>query len=340
MILRNYTPFLPLFFESCDLQDRDFGVLVLRGTFDILPGATLRPNPQQAPIVEADVWHGEPNLSSVYLESDLAPFKPQTDILVNAVAHAPGGRPLPDWNINVRVGPVCKALHVTGPRAWVKEAGRWQLEAPEPVSEVPIRYEHAFGGIWATNWGETHICPENPIGVGFGDDEGMSSADRIQAPQIESPDTPVVEWGKRYRPEGLGPICRSWQPRLGRAGTFDDDWQRSRWPRLPLDFKYSFHSAAHPDLIAPGFLRGDEEIELVSLSSDGTLRSWLPGYRMGTLCRLMDGSMSVAPLVLDTLMLDVPAMRTYITWRSFIPIAKPIRVIEARLAQSNGGHNG
>ncbi|MBK9258908.1 MAG: DUF2169 domain-containing protein [Polyangiaceae bacterium] len=162
MILRNYTPFPPLLFDGRDVQGRDFAVLVLRGTFDIIPGAPLRPNPTQQPIVESDVWHGEPNYSSVYMESDLAPFKPRTDILVNAIAHAPGGRPLPDWQVGIEVGPIKKRLRVTGPRAWVREGGEWKLEDPAPVTEVPLRYEYAFGGIYKSNWGDEHIFMRIP----------------------------------------------------------------------------------------------------------------------------------------------------------------------------------
>ena len=123
MIVRNYTPFRTLLFDSRDVAGRDFGVLAIRGTFDILPGAPLRPNPKQRPLVETDIWHGAPNESSVYLESDLAPFKPRADIMFNAVAYAPGGRPLREWLVTVQVGSLRKALRVTGPRQWVREGG-------------------------------------------------------------------------------------------------------------------------------------------------------------------------------------------------------------------------
>lgn len=327
MILRNYTPFSPIFFESRDVQGRDFGVLALRGTFDIVPGGALRPSPKQPPIVEADVWHGEPNASSLRMESDLAPFKPRTDICFDAVAHAPGGRPLPDWNVRVQVGAVRKELRVTGPRAWVREGGEWKLNDPQLVSEVPLRYERAFGGAWKTSWGETHLFEENPIGVGFVEGEVPWGTDEIPAPQIESPDDPVVEWGKRYRPEGLGPIARSWQPRLRKAGTADDDWQRTRWPQLPLDFEYSFYNTAHPDLIAPGFLRGDEEVELEGLWPEGVLRFWLPGRGVGVLVEHSAGSkLCRAPL--DSMNVHLEALQVQLVWRVSPPLDGPARAIE------------
>ena len=41
MLFRNYTPFTPLHFESRDEKQNDFGVVVLRGTFQIENGQTL-----------------------------------------------------------------------------------------------------------------------------------------------------------------------------------------------------------------------------------------------------------------------------------------------------------
>jgi hypothetical protein len=336
MILRNYTPFPPLLFDGRDVQGHDFGVLVLRGTFDIIPGAALRPNPKQEPVVVADVWYGEPNVSSIRLDSDLAPFKPRTDVVVNATAFAPGGRALPSWETRVRVGDLDKRLRVTGPRAWVREGRNWTLEEPQAVLEVPMRYEYAFGGMYETNWGDSKVCLENPVGKGFVEGDVPDHFDRWPAPQIESLQDPVIELGKRYVPEGFGVIARSWQPRLGRAGKFDDEWQKTRWPELPLDFDFAFYNAAHDDLVVPGYLRGDEEVELEGLTPEGSLRFYLPGYKLGILLRYKDGSMAVARVLLDTVFLDAPEMKAYLTWRSVMPKGKPIRVIESRLLRARG----
>jgi hypothetical protein len=331
MIIRNYTPFSPLYFESRDVQGRDFGVFVLRGTFDIIPGQALRPCPKQEPIVDADQYFGEVGKSSLRVESDLAPFKPKTDIHVLVTAKAPGGRPLPDWLVRVKVGAVEKTLRVTGPRKWVKEGGTYRLTDPEPVLEVPIRYEHAFGGIWKDNWGNEKVFEENPVGVGFVGDEVPSYPDEIPAPQIEDPEDPIGEIGRIHKPQGLGPIARSWQPRRGLAGTFDDAWLKGRWPELPYDFDFRFYGNAHPGLTCSGFLRGNEEITMEGMGDDSDGRAYLPSYTLALLLRRKEGSLAVAPVLMDTLTVDLEARRVYLTWRGTFSVQKRLRVLEARM---------
>jgi hypothetical protein len=134
----------------------------------------------------------------------------------------------------------------------------------------------------------------------------------------------------------MGPLARSWEPRLGLAGTFDDAWRASRWPDLPLDFDFAHYNSAHPDLIAEVPLRGDEEIALEGVHPEGDLKLSLPAYRMALLFRLKDGALAPAPLFLDTLLVDVPKGRVHLTWRATFNKRHPIRVIEARMQQPNG----
>src|SRR5262245_63332258 len=139
MIVEHHSPFATLMFSSRDPQQRDFYVVVLRGTFRIEPNAPLRLDAEQHPIVETDVFHADPHASSLFLEGDLAPFKPRSDIQIHAVAHAPGGWATPHWLVRARVGSIEKTLRVTGPRRWVKgDGGTWELTEPEPCVEVPV----------------------------------------------------------------------------------------------------------------------------------------------------------------------------------------------------------
>lgn len=160
MELINHTPFPSHSFQAQDQHGQPSHVLVMRATYEIKSDGTLELSEKQAPIVLTDEYHGEPNKSSVRQESDLVPYKPRCDVIVNATAYAPGGRPSPGFLVGVRIngpsgeggepGPVLleKKLIVTGPRCWEKGMlGGWKLKPPSvPITSLPFRYEYAFGG--------------------------------------------------------------------------------------------------------------------------------------------------------------------------------------------------
>jgi hypothetical protein len=340
MIVRNYTRFWPFLFHSVDPQGREFGVFVLRGALQIAPGRVVKLDPEQPEVAIQDVFHGDLRSSSLRMEGDLAPFKYRTDIHINATAYAPGGWPAPAWLIRARIGKLEKTLRVTGPRRWVREGSEYSLTDPEPCREVPVRYENAFGGVFEDAWGDRRTFEENPIGKGYLP-EGKAPTDvTFEAPQIESPDDPVTELGRIHKPEGFGPIRRGWLPRRAFAGTYDDAWLQGRWPHTPLDFDYRFYNSAHPDLVYPGYLRGDEEVSLENLHPDGALELRLPGYELGLVALLDTGSRAVVPMLLDTLMIDVPEGRLYMTWRGAFSKRRPIQALEACMAAPGGDTRG
>jgi hypothetical protein len=330
MIFRNYTPFPHLVFESRDEKRRDFGVLVLRGTFEILENQSIKPAPNQEPIVMADQYRGEPGRSSLRMENNLAPYKPKSDVHLDAVAHAPNGQPRTAWRVGVEVGKVKKELAVTGPRYWHKTLTGWILSDAIPTTEVPIQYESAYGGIRHKG---KEVVPHatNPIGSGVVDSAALADSKPIQAPNNLPIEDTTPEMNLEMKVEGLGPLAPAWQPRLQYAGTFDTMWERTRWPDLPEDFKFDFYNSAHPDLIYPGFLQGNEPIRLKNLTPSGDLSFSLPDYQLGMLYRFEDGQLSLAPMQLDTLHLDVPKMRAFLVWRGLYPLGKPLRVLEARM---------
>lgn len=330
MIFRNYTPFPQLIFESRDEQRRDFGVLVLRGTFEIIPGKPLKPIPKQEPIVMADQYHGEPGKSSLRMENNLAPYKPKSDIHLDAVAHAPGGQPRAAWRVAVEVGKLKKELAVTGPRFWTKSALGWSLSHPLAVPQVPIRYEAAYGGTWQLGK-EIGVFPHNSVGAGFVNKKALDESKPVPAPTILPMEMPTPEMNKDIKVEGLGPISPPWQPRLQYAGTFDAVWERTRWPDLPENFKFDFYNSAHPDLIYPGFLQGNESVRVINLTPAGELAFTLPDYLLAMLYRFEDGQLAPAPMQLDTVHLDLPTMRAHLVWRGLYPLGKPMRVLEARM---------
>jgi len=128
----------------------------------------------------------------------------------------------------------------------------------------------------------------------------------------------------------VGPIGKTWFPRIDLAGTYDEPWQAGRWPNLPEDFDFGFWNCAHPELQIP-YLAGAEKIELYNLIPQGRLEFWLPGYLPLVLVRYRNGEVKEARVNLDTLFIAPDDRRVSLVWRATILAEPPVRVVEARL---------
>ncbi len=281
--LKNLTPFPNFRYYSRDNENREFGIVIVKATYEIAEDGTLVVAEEQAPMLFTDTCHGEVNLSSLWHPSDLVPYKPATDIIINAVAHAPRGEPTSDWLCGIKVSSgatdlFSKQLRVTGPRQWQpvwkrklseKEASEWErhrrmfdhweLSPPTPTIKVPLRYEYAFGGeiqISITDDGALIYDTDhhNPLGCGKLNSEWSDHTKSVAAPQIESPDDPIKEPYKNYRPQNFGPIPPAWLPRRPLGGTYDEHWQDNVWPAWPTDYSFAYHNSAYPDLVIDPYL--------------------------------------------------------------------------------------
>lgn len=103
MELLNHTPFPCLSFTAMDQADREYHVVVMRATVGMADDETLFYLDEQLPILLKDQHYGEANQSSVAYESDLAPFKPKCDVIVNGTAHAPGKKPSRCFEVGIRI---------------------------------------------------------------------------------------------------------------------------------------------------------------------------------------------------------------------------------------------
>lgn len=349
MKMENFSPFPNLRFYNTDNRGAEFGVLLIKGTYNIGADDRLAIADVQEPLALADGHYGAVNVSSLRMPSDLVPKKPRSDVIVNAVARAPGGRALPSWICGVRVEGrhrMEKRLRVTGSRRWeprwsvservLSSLGKderrhvfqgWALSEPEPTTEVPIRYELAFGGLQDRAQeaeGEPFFVADerNPIGRGWIDRELTSIDQPAPAPQIEDEAAPLVDPYERPAPAGLGAIPPAWLPRRPLGGTYDDHWKEHVWPDWPGDYSYAYHNSAHPDLIYPDLLVGDETVTLFGLDADAPERTLrLPGHMVMVEAERADGARPTAAMELDTLLLDLvdenPARhRAFLTWRT------------------------
>ncbi len=335
MELRNHTPFAPLAFKSRDKDGRAYDVVVVKATYDLVEDRRLKIAREPEPITTSDQYYGEPNSTSVWRASDLAPFKPRTDVVVIGSAHAPRGVPAPSWLVEVRLGEARKVLRVHGPRWWRRSMGMfWALADPEPCLEVPIRYELAYGGVFGEG-AEAQVCEENPVGVGHVVGNVPRELRELPAPRIEDAREPIAEFGRAYAPAGLGWIGRAWLPRRALAGTYDERWQREKWPLSPDDWDDAFYNAAHPDLILPEHLSGGEPFSALAMTPRGGASFTVPTEKVDVRFRYRSGEIVTYGTSLDTLVVDLRMDRVLLVFRVRVPEQDTVRVVEI-LMRSEG----
>lgn len=257
--------------------DKDGGrhwIVVVKATLTIHPDGSTSLADEQAPPVLAPVHAGEPGRSSLLYDSDLVFDKPGTDVVLNASAHAPNGRPVTELSVGVRVGRMQKALVVRGTRWYVRSmlGGVEPSREIEPFVRMPIVYERAYGGFDDTASDARHhkLFTANPVGVGVAAEPEFllgKATPNIEVPGA-SPSHPVAA--------GFGAIDSSWSPRRGYAGTYDAAWTESRKPLLPRDFDERYFMSAPIDQQVYPHLNLDHPLELVNLTPGGTLSVELP----------------------------------------------------------------
>lgn len=188
--------------------------------------------------------------------------KLRAEVLVHGSCYTPHGKPQATCPVRVTIGSVDKTLFVIGDRVWDKEVPT----EPEPFSVMPIRYENAFGG---------EGFADNPLGKGFAPVDGGA----VQSlPNIELPKRLIRSIKDHPAPAGLGPYDFSWPQRASKAGTYDDEWLKTRFPGFAKDIDWTLFNTAADDQQIDGFFRQDEAFSVENMHPDKQrLESRLPG---------------------------------------------------------------
>ncbi len=308
----------PLFTE--DAAGLPVMAVVVKGTFEI--GDRLALRGEQSPVSLAGELSCDAPESSYRYEPEIAYTKPATDVVL--VGHArPSQGSAETLDVGLKVGPVQKIVRVFGDRYWVKTGGRVTATRPQPFTRMPLVYERAFGG-----WDKAHkderewrVDRRNPVGCGFGDPLRFVEEGKVRMPNLEDPGQLIKRYKDAPPPAGLGFLSPHWQQRAQFAGTYDETWEKTRKPRLPADFDTRFFNAASPGLVAPGYLKGDEEVIVVNASPAPRLRFDLPGVP-APVCRvtLRDGRAQALTGTLDTVIIDTDEMLVFLLWRSHMRV--------------------
>jgi len=304
---------------------RELLVVVVKGTFTIPPPGE-EPNlaDEQVPLVDADVFTGEPGFSAPLYESDYAPRKLRCDVLLNGSAYAPGGKPTERVPVSLRVGSWSKSFDVVGERVWKAGALYISTSPPKPFAVMPISYNNAFGGIDKAyddpqQW---RYYPLNHAGVGYHEYTSARFVDGQPLPNTEERGSKVTDPRGKYRPMAFGPVARAWQPRPKLAGTYDQRWLDEVCPFLPADFDDRYFQSG-PEDQQIDYPAGGETAELVNLTPEGRTVVALPKRDVPVVFFRKGGTEEMLA-VIDTIILEPDAGRFMACWRAQLPLRRNI----------------
>lgn len=314
--LKNTTPFQATFFAAPDPQGIDCVYAIVKATFAL--GDRLSLAEQQEPVSLAEEYYGEPGRSSIRKPTDISLIKPGTDVLLAGSAYTPLGTWATQTTVSLRVGPIQKVVRVTGDRNWGTGVVGW-MSSPVPFEKMPLTWERAFGGTEADG-GPPRFEPRNPVGTGF---QHRSPDGPVRVPNLEDPREPISSRGDRPAPANFAPICAHWEPRCRYAGTYDEQWTRTRAPYLPRDFDPRFLQIAPADQVVPGYLGGDELVQVSGASPSGEVRFQLPAVRPKITFRL-DEETHARPANLDTVLIEPDQGRVLLVWRAAFQCDKKV----------------
>lgn len=108
MQLVNQTPFPALMYSAADPDRNEHRIVVMKVSYKILPpidgcSDLILIQDGSVPLRLADEYWGEIGESSVKYESDLAPYKPKCDVILNGSAYTPLSKPLETLAVRLRL---------------------------------------------------------------------------------------------------------------------------------------------------------------------------------------------------------------------------------------------
>jgi hypothetical protein len=326
--LRNKTPLPAAIVPWLDHDGTDSAGVIVKSTFTIGRGRSVALADEQAPLLRADQFRGDPAETSLGYASDVSPPKLGTDLVLLGHAYAPRARAT-SGDVTFQVGRYRKVARVSGDRRFTRGGGRWLIAGPVAFESIPLTWERAFGGRDLSHPSPDRQAVEwrNPVGAGFVASRNSSLIEGLALPNIEDPRTPITTPESVAAPCGFGFTASHWLPRRGYAGTYDDAWKRTRCPYLPRDFDPRFYNAAPEDQIATPHLSGGEPVEVQGASADGPVAFALPELRFRVEA-VVQGRSTEHTMALDTLVVEPDQRRVLLTWKASVPCARRFLSIE------------
>lgn len=190
----------------------------------------------QIPFHEKDEFldDGDPLKDPPKKEGEIIAYKPLTDVILHACAHAPKGNRANFLDVGIMIGNYRKIARVFGNRKVAVSGTGLVFTEPEPFESMRLDYGKAYGGKDSKSTpGVEYSYPRNPIGKGFVIKSDPTVIQALALPNIEDPQkllTPAniamgkfENWKKWPEPAAFGYAPRNSYPRLNQAGLMKPD---------------------------------------------------------------------------------------------------------------------
>lgn len=237
-----------------DAEGRCILSVLAKRTYSFRTGRCTLADEQKGLIVEPIC--DEATRTVLKVDTDLWPFKPLTDVVVNG--HAYNHRGLPTFSIGVRIDRTSKLVRVSGDRrASVGFNGQISFSKPTTLEKLPISYAYAYGGrdaVTEAAYGNPvealrpylppemtdqqiaaaspFVYPKNPAGRGYVVEPTQAAIESAQLPNLEHPEdllTPerlvagdTGRWPLQPVPASLGWLDYGAFPRMAWLGVIPD----------------------------------------------------------------------------------------------------------------------
>lgn len=300
---------------ALDKTGQEHLLIVVKGSWHFANG---RAKPIQAmPHQFGDMHSGKAGISAPLYESDFVLHKPRCDVLFDARAYAPEGKPVRELLAGFQIGQQQKIVRIHGPRHW--QGNQASVGAAEEFLEIPLHYGYAFGGTRTLQDGTSESYTMNPVGCGFSTDP--AALENQPMPNLEAPNQAITRPDVAYPPMALSVQARNWLPRRSLSGTYDAAWKRDIFPFLPEDFDVRFHQAAPIDQQID-YPKGGEDVMLWNLMrNQPEMRFKLPRLDKVPIRILMRNFVVEEPVaVVDTLFFEPDQARLTAVWRASMPL--------------------
>jgi len=249
MNLENKTPFPALLYSAADAQQEEHDIVVMKVSYKIVRKAKEQWDLElitdgSIPLCLTDEYWGEVGQSSVKVESDLAPYKPKCDVILNGQAYTPNGKEMTALAVRLKLSRPEKKPKISPPQEpkalnpmmplTESQKNQWQIELKhyekalkqqekktsydtllektlsilgesefkqntlipgwkrtslKPFSELPIRWDYAFGGshLLYKNADQTGVtlfnqmCYTNPLGCGWVEEGYFDACEKVNS---------------------------------------------------------------------------------------------------------------------------------------------------------------